>query len=274
MAETDFLLQIVEVAKQAGLEIMRVYASEDDYSIDYKDDGSPVTVADMLSHELICRHLAKLTPDIPILSEELVTGDPAYRLMSEKMWLVDPLDGTKEFMGRNGEFTVNIALIDKGAPTIGVVHAPAFGLMYFAAQKVGAWRQVNAESPEAIHTKNYDEGHVQMATSRSHSGKEIKSFQAWLETNNGLEVKCTPMGSSLKICLVAEGKLDIYPRLGPTSEWDTAAAHCVLNEAGGSIVDIQDNQLIYNKAHTLNPWFFAIGDQSRNWLELYNQAIT
>ncbi|MBO67945.1 MAG: 3'(2'),5'-bisphosphate nucleotidase [Acidiferrobacteraceae bacterium] len=272
MAENDFLLNIVDVAKQAGLEIMRIYESKHDYKVEYKDDGSPVTIADMLAHELICEHLAKLTPNIPILSEEFLAGDPAHRLISEKIWLVDPLDGTKEFMSRNGEFTVNIALIDRGAPTIGVVHAPALGLMYFAAQKFGAWRQANEESPKTIRTKSYDGGRVRMATSRSHSGQRIKLFQSWIEGQTGSEVRCTPMGSSLKICLVAEGRLDIYPRLGSTSEWDTAAAHCVLNEAGGAIIDSDGNALVYNKAQILNPWFFAIGDESHNWLEKYSQA--
>jgi len=266
MAEEALLSEITRIAAEAGREIMIAYESS--YDVEAKADGSPLTSADRHAHDLICDRLDALTPDIPLVSEESVGLTAEKRLEWARLWLVDPLDGTKEFIERNGEFTVNIALIERGQPVLGVVHAPARRLFYFAAHRQGAWRQAEDHAPEKIETQPYRGGAARMAASRSHSGEPVERFRVALEAQSGQSVQAVSMGSSLKICLVAEGQVDVYPRLGPTSEWDTGAAHCVLNEAGGSILGCDGNQLVYNKREMRNPWFVAVGDPTYNWIEL------
>ena len=260
------LAEITRIVAEAGREIMIVYDSR--YAIEEKTDGSPLTTADRQSNELICDRLDTLTPDIPVVSEESIGLDNDERIKWERLWLVDPLDGTKEFIKRNGEFTVNIALIEDGRPVLGVVHTPARRLSHFAASGHGAWRQVEDQAPEKIRTQPYKGGVARMAASRSHSDILVERFRIALEAKSGQPVEAVAMGSSLKICLVAEGQIDVYPRLGSTWEWDTGAAHCVLREAGGSIFDCDGNNLTYNKPEMRNPWFIAIGDPSYNWIEL------
>lgn len=263
MNQPEQLLSIViEIAKSAGQAIMQVYDGE--IAVQRKDDNSPLTEADLAAHRTIEDGLKKLTPETPILSEESTSISYDVRKTWLRYWLVDPLDGTREFIKRNGEFTVNIALIENGKSVLGVVYAPAKGLLYYADQN-GAYKQ-DAESPaRMIKARALDFKSVTIAGSRSHSDHRMTSFIENLQKSQ-IHPELISLGSSLKICLVAEGVADVYPRLGPTSEWDTAAAQCVLEAAGGRIV-INDNEALrYNtKDSILNPEFFACGATEHNW---------
>jgi 3'(2'), 5'-bisphosphate nucleotidase len=250
---------VCALAHEAGRRILEIYAT--DFAVTDKDDASPLTAADMASHHAIVEGLARLTPDIPVLSEESAAIPFEERAQWQDYWLIDPLDGTREFIKRNGEFTVNIALIHAQSPVLGVVQVPVTGLCYFACAGGGAFKQLPGEAPQAIHVRQLGEGPVRVAGSRSHRGESLNNF---LERIGPHEI--VSMGSSLKSCLVAEGKADIYPRLGPTSEWDTAAAHCVVVEAGGAVTDTLLQPLRYNtKASLLNPHFLVFGDTGRDW---------
>jgi 3'(2'), 5'-bisphosphate nucleotidase len=265
----QLLDQVLEIAIQAGKEILDVY--ENEFEVDYKGDGSPLTIADRRAHALIVEKLQVLDADIPILSEESEESVLLERLKWSRYWLVDPLDGTKEFVKRNGEFTVNIALIDNKCPILGVVHTPVSGISHFAANGVGAFKkEVNGEI-KTISVRVPSKNQIVMVASRSHSGVEVEQFRHGVEEDLG-SVDIASMGSSLKICLVAEGSADIYPRMGLTSEWDTAAAHCVLNIAGGSMIDLDGKALIYNKNNILNPWFLACGGEGIDWIEYVDDA--
>jgi 3'(2'), 5'-bisphosphate nucleotidase len=266
MIEFEILNEVKRIAIEVGHRIMNLYDSS--YVVEEKSDGSPLTIADRIAHNFICDQLRTLTPNMPLLSEESVGIDIEERLIWKRFWLVDPLDGTKEFISRNGEFTVNIAMIEEGHPILGVVHAPAKKLTYFAASEQGAWRQLEDCVPEKIMTKQYHGGAARMVSSRSHASKMVERFRRALETRSRQPVQQLAMGSSLKFCLVAEGRADVYPRLGATSEWDTGAAHCVVEEAGGSILRCDSKRLTYNKCDLRNPWFVAMGDSTYSWLEL------
>ncbi len=260
----QYLEQVIEIAKSAGVAIMQVYST--DFDVVNKDDNSPLTKADLAAHQAIVNALNQLTPHIPTLSEESDVIGYETRKEWDQYWLIDPLDGTREFVKRNGEFTVNIALIDKQKPVLGVVYAPATELLYFSSFSHGAYKRLNSQPIERIHTKLVDIKHPIIAGSRSHSDEKMQNFMNNITNITGATPKLISMGSSLKICLVAEGLADVYPRLGPTSEWDTAAAHCVLREAGGDIVDVTGLTLRYNsKASLLNPWFFARSSDVINW---------
>ena len=256
---------IAEVARAAGVVIMEVYERE--YEIIEKADGSPVTTADHRAHDIIVEQLQALTPEILIVSEESKDIDDAERLDCAKVWLVDPLDGTKEFIRRNGEFTVNIGLVEHGRPILGVVYSPSSGTCYFAAQGKGAWRQQGLGPPEPIRVSAYDPAQPRMVASRSHAGEAVSAFRDALAAASGRDPTIVSMGSALKVCVVAEGDADVYPRLAPTSEWDTCASHCVLTEAGGRLVDCQGVDLSYNKKNILNPWFVALADATVDWLQ-------
>jgi len=251
---------VVRLAVQAGAEILRVYNSSD-FTVEEKADSSPLTAADLASHHAILDGLAALTPDIPVLSEESASLPYAQRRRWTRYWLVDPLDGTREFIKRNGEFTVNIALIEEGVPALGVVHVPVTQTTYSAARGLGAFKQVATAAPQPIHVRMLGQGPVMVVGSRSHRGSSLNSF---LERLGAHEM--VGMGSSLKLCLVAEGMADIYPRLGPTSEWDTAAAQCVVEQAGGFVTTTGMQPLRYNtKDSLLNPFFLVFGDTGRDW---------
>ncbi len=253
------LPEVCALAHEAGRRILDIYAT--DFAVTDKDDDSPLTAADMAAHHAIVAGLARLTPDIPVLSEESVAIAFEERARWRDYWLIDPLDGTREFIKRNGEFTVNIALIHAHSPVLGVVQVPVSGLCYFACAGAGAFKQLPGEAPQAIRVRPLGEGPVIVAGSRSHRGESLNRF---LERLGPHEI--ISMGSALKSCLVAEGRADIYPRLGPTSEWDTAAAHCVVVEAGGAVTDTQLQPLRYNtKPSLLNPHFLVFGDASRDW---------
>ena len=258
---------LLRIAKTAGNAILSVYQRAGDIDVTIKDDNSPLTEADRDAHEIIIAELKEFTPSIPILSEESDGTSVDERLSWSRYWLVDPLDGTKEFIKRNGEFTVNIALINNGAPELGIVHVPVTNISYLGKTGVGAWKVAATGEVDAISIANFDlnQGQVRIVASRSHRGDLLDQLINTLEAKLG-EAEVISMGSSLKICLLAEGKADIYPRLAPTSEWDTAAAHAVLAAAGGDIVDTEFQALRYNqKESMLNPHFIAISDISYDW---------
>lgn len=253
---------VVALAVDAGNAILEVYST--DFEVQEKDDESPLTQADMASHRRIAAGLAALTPDIPIISEEDGLPDFATRSAWTKYWLIDPLDGTKEFVNRNGEFTVNIALIENHRPVFGVVHVPVQDKTYVGCEGVGAHRRDGNGDPVSISVAAASGNPVRVVGSRSHRGA---SLDAYLDALG--ECEMIPMGSSLKFCVVAEGGADIYPRLGPTSEWDTAAAQAVVEQAGGSVVTLDGKPMKYNaKEDILNPYFFVTGPADRDWLAL------
>lgn len=267
---SQYLEQVIAIAKVAGDAIMHVYAT--DFDVVKKEDTSPLTQADLAAHQVIVSALRKLTPNIPILSEESEAIPYETRTTWPTYWLIDPLDGTREFVKRNGEFTVNIALIDRHQAVLGVVYAPVTKVLYFAALHHGAYKQIDCSSNPApaqkIQTKLLDIKQPIVAGSRSHTDQNMLRFMQNIKSFTGATPTLISMGSSLKICLVAEGMADVYPRLGPTSEWDTAAAHCVLQEAGGDIVNEAGASLLYNKKHSLlNPFFFAKSGAICNWAD-------
>lgn len=254
--------RLIEIARDAGSRILEVYQS-DDFDVEAKGDGSPLTRADRLAHESIVSGLRELTPDVPVLSEESDEQSVASRQQWSTFWLVDPLDGTKEFIKRNGEFTVNIALIHERAPRFGVVAAPVLGTCYVGGADYGAWILSGKERSD-LQVSEYQSGVATVVASRSHRGKAVDSFIERLTAAHG-EPHVRSMGSSLKICLIAAGEADVYPRLGPTSEWDTAAAHAVVLGAGGQVTDTRGAPLVYNKDSILNPWFLAFGSGDHPW---------
>lgn len=242
---------IVAIAIAAGQEILAIYKKAD-FGEREKSDHSPLTEADIASHRLITQQLQRLTPAIPILSEESAAIPWEMRQTWQRYWLIDPLDGTKEFIKRNGEFTVNIALIDNHRPVLGVVHAPVLGTTW-VGEKNGSAVKIVAGEHKNIHVTPHVPGQPwKVVGSRTHAGDSLKTFLASLGS-----YELISMGSSIKLCLVAEGKAELYPRLGPTSEWDTAAAHAVVNAAGGEVVIAENGQpLLYNtKDSLLNPHF-------------------
>lgn len=256
LPDTQYINQI---AREAGKAILKVYAQ--DFDVQEKADKSPLTQADMASHRLIEAALQQLTPEIPVLSEESVAVPYAERRRWNRYWLIDPLDGTREFVKRNGEFTVNIALIDQGYPVLGVVYVPVTGVTYFGDVAKGAFRQDGDAMPRPIQVTRPCAVPMRVAGSRSHAGDSLAQFIHKLP-----EHEIVSMGSSLKLCLVAEGKADIYPRLGSTSEWDTAAAQAVVEAAGGQVTDTNLQRLGYNqKDALLNPHFLVFGDSSIDW---------
>ena len=255
-------LECVNIARDAGAAILDIYDSG--FNVEEKEDKSPLTDADLASHNLILQRLTELTPDIPILSEESAKLPFAERSGWETYWLVDPLDGTREFVKRNGEFTVNIALIHKHQSIIGVINVPVLDVDYYAWENGGCYKTENKGEAKKISVKKLDESanaKLTVAGSRSHGSEMMQQYMAKLGDTETLS-----MGSSLKFCLVAEGRADLYPRLGLTSEWDTAAAHCIVIQAGGFITKTDMSALEYNtKDSLLNPFFFVFGDDSRDW---------
>lgn len=255
----ELLPAVRELAHEAALRILAVY--DTDFDIEHKDDRSPLTEADMAAHQTIVDGLKTITPGIPILSEESGEIDYATRRHWRQYWLVDPLDGTREFVKRNGEFTVNIALVSDHEVILGVVHVPVTGVCYYAARGHGAFKSAPEQTPQSIHTRRVQPNNLAIAGSRSHSSQRFQKFLQQLG-----EVEIVTIGSSLKHCLVAEGHVDLYPRFGPTSEWDTGAAQCVVEEAGGIVTDMQLQPLRYNtKDSLLNPSFVVIGDPEFDW---------
>ena len=268
----QFCPPVILTALDAGEEIMKIYHGED-FQVEYKEDKSPLTIADKAANELIMKRLQMLW-DLPVVSEESQAIPQDIRSKWTQYWLVDPLDGTKEFIKRNGEFTVNIALIDHGEPIFGVVYAPALDTLYFGAHRCGARKAVRGtdfETREELVAKLTDPDHnfthlpllfeekrpFTVVASRSHCNVETTDFIERLEQEHGPATRVS-IGSSLKLCLVAEGSADVYPRIAPTMHWDTAAAHAVVLAAGGDVLDFTTNEpLRYDTSTLSNPFFVA-----------------
>lgn len=241
---------VKKLALQAGKVIMDIY--DRDFKVEFKEDDSPLTEADTKSNEIICQTLEKLYPNIPIISEENQEVDFNKRKGWEYYWCIDPIDGTKEFIKRNGEFTVNIALIHKNTPVLGVVYAPAIKRLYWAKKDEGAF--LNDERLPLKTNQTPDEK-LYVVASKSHRSQQTQDF---IDSIEAKEVELTSIGSSLKLCMVATGEADIYPRLAPTMEWDTAAADAIVREAGKmTYIFNTDEPVLYNKKELLNPWFIV-----------------
>lgn len=257
---TKILPAIIEISEQAADEILKFYKT--DFDVEQKTDQTPLTAADLAAHTFIVNALTKLTPNIPVLSEESATISFEVRQTWDTYWLVDPLDGTREFIKENDEFSVNIALISNHSSILGVIFVPVSRDCYYATKDNGAYKKT-AEGEFKISVKSSDVKSLTIAASRSYLDNTLDNF---FKKVGDHEKIC--MGSSIKSCLVAEGKVDIYPRLGPTSEWDTAAAQCIVEEAGGHLTDTALKPLRYNtKKELLNPHFLVFADDQIDWLD-------
>ncbi|PNU20094.1 3'(2'),5'-bisphosphate nucleotidase [Geothermobacter hydrogeniphilus] len=245
------IARVCAIARAAGEAIMEIYAGE--FNVELKGDQSPLTCADKASHQVISAGLGRNFPDIPILSEEGAEIAFEERRGWERFWLVDPLDGTKEFIKRNGEFTVNIALVEAGRPVLGVVYVPVPEKLYWGIEGEGAWLQTGQDEPCPVRVRNPDPAAgLKVVMSRSHPSPELAAYLERIKVAEAVSV-----GSSLKLCVVAEGLADIYPRLGPTMEWDTAAGHAVAVAAGARVTTPGGEPLRYNKQNLLNPHFIV-----------------
>lgn len=261
-SDHHLLTDVAALARRAGDAILGVYGQQ--FEVTSKADRSPLTLADTQSHDIIVAGLHALTPDVPVLSEEASDIPYDERRRWQRYWLVDPLDGTKEFVSRNGEFTVNVALIDGHEAVLGVVHVPVSDTTYTGARNAGATRQVGREAPVSIHVSSTAATPLRIVGSRSHRDAVLDRCLPRLEP-----YQLVAVGSSIKFCLVAEGSADFYPRFGLTSEWDTAAAQAVVEAAGGMVIATDGLPLRYNtKAELLNPHFLVAGDRSRDWLSV------
>jgi 3'(2'), 5'-bisphosphate nucleotidase len=261
MNPRELIDPITDLAIEAGQAILEVYAT--DFDVQAKGDESPLTQADLASHRCIVAGLTSLTPDVPVISEEDGLPEFEERRQWQRYWLIDPLDGTKEFVNRNGEFTVNIALIDNGRPILGVVHVPVQEKSYIGCEGHGSELR-QGDTTTSISVASSSATPVRIVGSRSHRGSSLDAF---LEKIGDTDL--VPMGSSLKFCVIAEGRADVYPRLGPTSEWDTGAAQAVVEQAGGKVLELDGKPLSYNqKEDILNPFFVVLGPTDHDWLAL------
>ena len=242
---------VLDLAEEAGRAILAIYGGP--VATEMKEDRTPLTAADRASHGVIEAGLRRISPDRPVLSEEGRSIPYAERVGWESFWLVDPLDGTKEFLKRNGEFTVNIALVERGSPVFGVVFAPALGALYWGTREAGAWCRRGGAAAERIGVRRpAPERGLTVVQSRSHPSPELDAYLRGMKVADAISV-----GSSLKFCAVAEGRADLYARFGPTMEWDTGAGQAVLEAAGGTVVDVDGAPLRYNKEDLHNPFFIA-----------------
>lgn len=248
------LAAVVHLAREAGSVIMNIYAT--DFTVRGKEDASPVTEADERAEQVIVSALAKLTPDVVIVAEEAVAGGQHVEA-AEKFWLVDPLDGTREFINRNGEFTVNIALIENGVPTLGVVYAPALDRLFAGSTESGAYSEDQGVRRQ-IKVRTVPDAGLTVVASRSHG--DADALSSFLGSRKIAELRNA--GSSLKICLIAAGEADLYPRLGRTMEWDIAAGHAVVRAAGGRLTMLDGQEMWYGKSGFENPHFVVMGSQT------------
>ena len=256
----EYLCQnALNIAVIAGKKILDIYESK--YTIKHKQDNTPLTTADLAADKIIRNGLKELTPEIPVLTEESEAVPFDTRKKWHRYWLVDPLDGTREFIKRNGEFTVNISLIENHKSIIGVINVPVIQTDYFAWRSGGAFKRSSEQPTHQINCRKADINKLVIAGSRSHVSDKLQTYLDKFEN-----IKLLSVGSSLKSCMGAEGSVDLYPRLGLTSEWDTAAAQCIVEEAGGYITQTNGDDLLYNtKDCLLNPEFFVFGDKSISW---------
>jgi 3'(2'), 5'-bisphosphate nucleotidase len=257
--------RVKSAVAEAGAAILEIYSDPGRFDTEKKADDSPLTAADLAANKLLVARLRELTPGIPILSEESKQAPWHERKHWQQCWVVDPLDGTKEFLKRNDEFTVNVALVRDHQPILGVVYAPALQKWYFAARHEGAWRQEGSGVMDRIQVAEKPAGRPwQVVGSRSHSTPEVDAFVARLG-----DAELVSMGSSLKLCLVADGTADVYPRLGPTSEWDTCAAQAIVEQAGGQVLNAETGEpLSYNARESLlNPHFIACANPEPGWFQ-------
>lgn len=253
--------ELVNIARRAGDAIMSFYKNAGTQTWTKKDD-SPLTQADLAAHTVIVEALGILTPQIPVLSEESTAISWQERQAWDRYWLVDPLDGTKEFIKQNGEFTVNIALIDNHQPVMAAVYAPALDKMYYGNSQSGCFLQHAGCAPVRLDVSATSVTQpIRVVGSRSHASPEMAQF-----TQQFASVEVVPMGSSLKLCLIAEGLADIYPRLGPTMEWDTAAGHCIAQCAGAKVSQLDGAPLVYNASESLKNEFFVVSQPALKWL--------
>ena len=249
---------------------MDVYEHLDGFTVDTKADRSPVTAADIAAHDILLAGLSDLLTDTPVLSEEDAIPAWSERRQWTRYWLVDPLDGTKEFVERGGEFTVNVALIENGEPVLGVVYVPTLGVTYVGSRELGAWKTVASEGniKHKLQTRSLPASGITLLASRRHGNDALPPLLDHLQRVQG-KVELQNIGSSLKLCLVAEGKADLYPRLSPTCEWDTAAAQAVVEAAGGKVLGANGLPLRYNQQDSLlNGAFYVVGDSSVDWTRL------
>jgi 3'(2'), 5'-bisphosphate nucleotidase len=257
MYNMNLAIEVAKIAKKAGDAIMKIYDNSDDFQVQHKADESPLTIADQAANEVICLGLENLNVKYPIISEENRSIDFQERKNYSHYWLVDPLDGTKEFIKRNGEFTVNIALVENQRPVLGVVYAPVLEEMYYAVKNEGALlEKENVTTPLHASTFSKIDKKLGVVCSRSHLNEATQHF---VDELNEPELVAT--GSSLKFLILAKGEAHLYPRLAPTMEWDTGAAQIILEEAGGKVLHAETNEpLLYNKENLLNPHFIASGN--------------
>lgn len=270
--DEKLLNKVIALCEEAGSAILKVYNQERALNVETKADDSPVTEADLAAHRVLVRDLPGFIEGVPLLSEEGKLPDWEVRREWNTYWIIDPLDGTKEFISRNGEFTVNVALVLNGEPILGVVYVPVTAVTYCGIKGVGAWK-ISAGVKQVITSRSIkrvldDAEKFVLVASRRHGADAVDSLIASLENIFG-EVDTRNMGSSLKLCLVAEGQADLYPRLALTSEWDTAAAQAVVEAAGGHVYKEDLSVLRYNtKKDILNPWFYVVGDPSFAWSQV------
>ncbi|MBN7771240.1 3'(2'),5'-bisphosphate nucleotidase CysQ [Marinobacter daepoensis] len=253
MQYSSILPDVINIADEASEKVLHIYQS--DFKVSYKEDRSPITAADLASHEIIVKGLRNLSRDIPILSEEGADVPWEERKKWRRFWLIDPIDGTRDFTQRTGEFTVNIAMIEDGEPVMGVVTAPALKEAFWGVKGEGAYSRDRTGRVRRIRTAEPKET-LRVVASKNHLNDETRAFIESLGAHETVQA-----GSSLKFCRIAEGHADIYPRMGPTSEWDTAAAHAILLAAGGKVQTPEGESLTYGKENILNPYFIAAG----NW---------
>ena len=268
----QLLPDLKKIVIDAGEAILEVYNSDSPIEVENKADDSPVTKADHAAHIVIDQGLTSLALNYPVLSEEGGMPEFSERSSWQRYWLVDPLDGTKEFINKNGEFTVNIALIEDGEAILGLVYVPVTQTLYYGLKGQGAWKEEKGAKTELKVSAVNTQDTLAVVGSRRHGAEALDELLKHVAEVFD-DINLVSMGSSLKICAIAEGTAHWYPRLALTSEWDTAAAHAVLNAAGGEILDIDLKPLTYNqKADILNPFFHALGDQSFDWKALIQKA--
>ena len=262
----QLLDKVVGFVRAAHAEILRVYARPG--SAQLKADQSPLTEADLASHQVLTVALATLQPRLPVLSEEGGLPDAATRASWPVYWLIDPLDGTKEFLARNGEFTVNVALMEGTRPTLGVVGVPARDQVFVGDVTRGLAQRLDVSGVRDLRARRYAGSRPTVVASRRHGGEQLEAALRAIQQAEG-PPELRNIGSALKLCLLAEGEADLYPRLAPTSEWDTAAAQAVLEAAGGAVLQLNGLPVRYNKPDILNPHFVAVADPAVNWLRLF-----